>query len=142
MNGDRKSTGTIVHPLTVLEDINVYLGRSNWTDPLYTGEFDEFRVYQGALLDSEVMAGYVAGPDQLPDLTPAPEMAVALDGGNIVISWPAAAQGLRSADQREARPAGQLVVDRANPGGIERSPAGDPADLRRRRLLSVAEELV
>lgn len=93
VNGERRSTAVIVHPLSVLEDINVYLGRSNWTDPLYAGEFDEFRIYQGALLDREVMAGFQAGPDELPDLTPAPSLTVVLDGGNVVISWPATAQG-------------------------------------------------
>lgn len=93
VNGQRTSTGVIVHPLTVLEDINVYLGRSNWTDPLYAGEFDEFRIWSGALLDAEVLAGFQAGPDELPDLTPPPTITVALDGGNVVISWPATAQG-------------------------------------------------
>jgi hypothetical protein len=71
VNGQRVATGPITHPLSVVEDLNVYLGRAQWTDPHFAGEFDEFRVYRGTFLDDEVAATFAAGPDQLPTLAPA-----------------------------------------------------------------------
>jgi hypothetical protein len=91
VNGQRAATGQITHPLSVVEDLNVYLGRAQWTDPLFAGEFDEFRIYQGTFLDDEVALAYAAGPDQLPDLTPAPRLQAAVSDGNIELSWPESA---------------------------------------------------
>lgn len=93
VNGQRVAIGAIVHPLSVLEDINVYLGRSQWTDPYFAGEFDELRVYEGALLDREVALSYAAGPDTLPDFSPPPVLTARIEGDNILIEWPASATG-------------------------------------------------
>jgi hypothetical protein len=92
-DGQRVATGPITHPLSVLEDINVYLGRSQWTDPYFAGEFDEVRIYQGALSDADIAATFAAGPDALPDTEPGtgPTLSVTRSDAGVVISWPAAA---------------------------------------------------
>jgi hypothetical protein len=91
LNGARVATGPISLPLSVVEDLNVYLGRAQWTDPKFAGEFIEFRIYEGTFLDDELAATFAAGPDQLPDLTPAPRLDVRRVDGNLELTWPATA---------------------------------------------------
>jgi len=91
VNGQRVATGPITHPLSVVEDLNVYLGRAQWTDPNFAGEFDEFRVYQGTFLDDGITANFAAGPDQLPDGTPVPTILFGIVDGNLELSWPVSA---------------------------------------------------
>ncbi|MCX8109504.1 MAG: LamG domain-containing protein, partial [Verrucomicrobiae bacterium] len=76
-----------------VEDINVYLGRSQWTDPLFAGEFDEFRIYSGSLTEDQVAATYAAGPLVVPELAPPPTLAARLSAGNLEIRWSATASG-------------------------------------------------
>jgi hypothetical protein len=52
--------------LDFMNDNNVWLGRSQWADELYDGTFDEFRIYDTALSDSEVAASFAAGPVAAP----------------------------------------------------------------------------
>jgi sugar lactone lactonase YvrE len=64
INGQRVATAAATFPLSVIEDRNVWLGRSQFSaDPFLNGLFDEFRIYNGALLDSDVAASYAAGPE-------------------------------------------------------------------------------
>ena len=55
--------------LADLNDINNWLGRSNWTaDANLSGSFDEFRIYDTALTEAQVGTSRLAGPDAgLPD---------------------------------------------------------------------------
>jgi hypothetical protein len=54
------------HQLANLNDVNNWLGRSNWTaDNNFGGSFNEFRMYDHALTASEVAADFVLGPDTL-----------------------------------------------------------------------------
>lgn len=92
-DGQRVATGPIVLPLSVVEDLNVYLGRSQWTDPVFAGEFDEFRIYSGSLTEDQVAMTFAAGPNTVPDLTPAPALTANLSAGNLELRWPAAATG-------------------------------------------------
>jgi hypothetical protein len=47
-----------------LDDVNVWLGRSNWTaDNNLQGDYDEFRVYDRVLTGAEVANDYQAGAD-------------------------------------------------------------------------------
>ena len=50
--------------MTNVQDVNVWLGRSNWTgDQNMAGEFDEFRIYNRALSAAEVQRNTIAGAD-------------------------------------------------------------------------------
>ena len=56
--------------LNNLNDVNCWLGRSNWTgDGSLQGEFDEFRVYSGAFTPSDVQKSFAKGPSTLPNGT-------------------------------------------------------------------------
>jgi len=61
--------GTIVGamdtPVTLGEfiDNNIWLGRSQWGDPLYCGSYNELRWYDTALSAAQIAADYLAGPD-------------------------------------------------------------------------------
>lgn len=44
-------------------DVNVWLGRSQFNDPLATARYDELRVYSHALTIDEAIAGTILGPD-------------------------------------------------------------------------------
>lgn len=49
-----------------LSDVNNWLGRSQWPDPLYDGLIDEFRIYDHALTPAEVSTSSTTGPDPAP----------------------------------------------------------------------------
>jgi len=50
--------------LNEIEDVNNWLGRSNWTgDQNFQGRFNEFRIYSVALTAEQVAESYNAGPD-------------------------------------------------------------------------------
>jgi hypothetical protein len=89
VNGARVGTGAALVPLSGINDVNAWLGRSNWPDPFFTGSFNEFRIHDGFLLASEVAASYKAGPDQ--PLNVRPQLHISLAAGRVGISWPASA---------------------------------------------------
>jgi concanavalin A-like lectin/glucanase superfamily protein len=47
-------------------DINVWLGRGQWNDPLFVGSFNECRMYDTVMSAEDIVASYLAGPDALP----------------------------------------------------------------------------
>src|SRR6185369_582971 len=51
VNGQRVASANTVVPLRGISDVNVWLGRSNWPDPYFNGQIEEFRIYDGALSD-------------------------------------------------------------------------------------------
>src|SRR5262249_51380084 len=95
LNGKRIAAGAATVSLNNIDDVNNWLGRSNWPDPYFNGTFNEFRIYDGPLLDADVAANFALGPDLLPGETPpAPaSLSISFSSGNLVITWPAAAAG-------------------------------------------------
>ena len=91
LNGQRVAIGPAVFPLSLLNEFNDYLGQSQYNDPALQGSYDEFRIYDGALTDSQIAAEFAAGPNTLPGH--AINLTAALVGGQLVISWPANAPG-------------------------------------------------
>jgi hypothetical protein len=92
LNGVRVATGVTTTPLTVINDNNNWIGRSQYNDPYFTGDYDEFRIYDGALSDVAVAASFAAGPDNLPS-APRPTLTATRRGDVLVLSWPASATG-------------------------------------------------
>jgi cytochrome c len=86
VNGQRVSTGPAIIPLNAINDINVWLGRSNWPDPNLNGSLDEFRIYGGVLSGSEVAASYAVGPDAL--FGARPYLDISKAGSNLQLMWP------------------------------------------------------
>jgi hypothetical protein len=79
----------------VLDDRNMWLGRSNWQDPFFNGLLDEFRIYNGFRSDDEIAASFAAGPNALPDSTPRPTLGISLSAGTLNITGPATATGFQ-----------------------------------------------
>jgi len=64
VDGALHNTSSITENLSELNDVNCWLGQSQFTqDPNFEGSIDEFRVYGHALSAPEVAASFAAGPD-------------------------------------------------------------------------------
>jgi len=64
INGKKISEAAWTGPLSAVNDVNAWLGRSQFdSDPELLGVFHEFRVYGAALSDAEVATSFIAGPD-------------------------------------------------------------------------------
>jgi len=77
--------------LNGINDVNVWLGKSQWNDPYFNGQFDEFRIYSGVVSDTAIAASFAAGPDAL--IAPVPALSVVLSGNSVILSWPLNAPG-------------------------------------------------
>ena len=53
-NGALVSSGEVTIPLNQIQDVNNWLGRSNWPDAFFDGQFDEFRIHEGILTDQQI----------------------------------------------------------------------------------------
>ncbi len=63
-DGFQVATMTTAAAMSEINDVNVWLGRSNWTaDGDMAGEFDEFRVYNTVITPADIQRDRVAGPD-------------------------------------------------------------------------------
>ena len=67
-NGVKMTEFNLPFGLGDVNDINNWLGRSNWTaDGNMAGSFNEFRVYSGLMSEAQINASMTAGPDTVPD---------------------------------------------------------------------------
>jgi hypothetical protein len=53
-----------------LPDVNNWLGRSQWPDPLFDGSFDEFRIHDNSIGPDQVALNSIVGPDQIVTVPP------------------------------------------------------------------------
>jgi hypothetical protein len=111
VNGQNVASGLAPIPLTGINDVNVWLGRSQWNDPYFNGQFDEFRIYNGALNDQQVMASYATGADAL--FGPVPKLDVQVSGGSLKLLWPLNAPGFQLEQNGSIAGSGWATV--ANP---------------------------
>ena len=88
-DGRQVSTVTTDDEMSDLNDVNVWLGRSNWTaDSNTQGEFEEVRLYDYALTPGQALGSTFAGPNKLSsEATPVtisaqPQNATAAETGN------------------------------------------------------------
>ncbi|MBN1845556.1 MAG: CotH kinase family protein, partial [Sedimentisphaerales bacterium] len=64
VNGEWIDSIPVTIPLSAVNNLNSYLGRSLYTaDPCLKGALDEFRVYDGVLDGQEILTNYTLGPD-------------------------------------------------------------------------------
>jgi hypothetical protein len=65
-NGVLVASSDTANRLTAIDDVNNWLGRSQWTqDNNLNGGFSEFRIWDGAYSDAQAVANAAAGPDAL-----------------------------------------------------------------------------
>ncbi len=63
-NGEQVQQGETPHRPDQINDVNNWLGRSNWTgDANAEATFDEFRIYSAPLSSEQVLTSFAAGPD-------------------------------------------------------------------------------
>jgi hypothetical protein len=53
--------------LSTMTDNNVWIGRSQWPDPIFDGVINEFRIHDTALLPNQITASFARGPDVIPE---------------------------------------------------------------------------
>jgi len=63
LNGNLLGTSTWPHDLANLYDVNNWLGRSQWNDLMFSGTYNELRIYDIPLSSHWVKAYYEQGPD-------------------------------------------------------------------------------
>ena len=72
-DGTLAGSGDIAFHLSSVEDVNNWLGRSNWTaDDNSNAAYDELRIYNNALSAAEVSSSFAAGPDSVGPPVPPP----------------------------------------------------------------------
>jgi hypothetical protein len=82
-NGQLMGTQGVTIRLGNMNDVNNWLGRSNWTnDANFQGSYNEFRIYDEALDDATVAASFALGPATL---IPEPSAVVLLATGLFVL---------------------------------------------------------
>ncbi|HEV2437680.1 MAG TPA: LamG-like jellyroll fold domain-containing protein [Verrucomicrobiae bacterium] len=92
-NGVLQSVNSsVTAPLSVVSPIEAFIGQSLYNgDPYASLALDEFRIYNGVLSPADVAASQSLGPDQV--LTTNVAITATPSGGNLILSWPAAASG-------------------------------------------------
>jgi hypothetical protein len=63
LNGSAGGVAGFTQSLSTLNDVNNWLGRSNFQDPPLKGSIDEFRIYKTALTGGQVKTSYGFGPN-------------------------------------------------------------------------------
>jgi alpha-L-arabinofuranosidase len=63
VNGQLASSGTFSIPLSSVNNVFSYLGKSLYNDPYLKGSIDEFRIYNSILAPEEIAQHYNDGPD-------------------------------------------------------------------------------
>ncbi len=65
-NGTQAATFDVNYHLSAIEDVNCWLGRSNYTgDNNANASYDEFRIYNSVLTPAQITANFNAGPDTI-----------------------------------------------------------------------------
>jgi hypothetical protein len=54
-------------PVVPLSDVNVWIGRSQWPDPMLNASVNEFRVWSHAITPAQAAGLFAAGPNALPE---------------------------------------------------------------------------
>jgi hypothetical protein len=66
LGGHRVGLDHAGFPLSSINDYNNWIGRSNWPDPFFNGDIDEFRIYRGGMTDAQAALSFAAGPAGIP----------------------------------------------------------------------------
>lgn len=66
LDGALRGSAETTAKLSSLNDVNNWLGRSQFPDETANASWNEFRIWNGALSAAEVQASFVRGPDALP----------------------------------------------------------------------------
>jgi hypothetical protein len=121
-NGVRIADRDVSFHLRQMEDVNNWLGRSQWSgDSNSNVEYNEVRIYSEALTWAEIYGHFLAGPDVPVNDHPALKISAAENA--TVVNWPGNAAGysLRQADDLTAPAPWALVTNvlKSTTNGLE-----------------------
>ncbi len=74
---------------STLPDTDNWLARDEWPDPMFTGSYCDFRIWNGALTSGQVANLYKAGPETVAG----PALKILRSGNQVTLQWPANATG-------------------------------------------------
>lgn len=79
-----------IPPTTMAQFVNLWIGRANWPDPLFTGRMDDFRIYNQALTAAQVSELFIATGGQPVSVDPveAPAVRIFSFDDNIRVELP------------------------------------------------------
>src|ERR1022692_493127 len=89
LNGQLLASGANSRLWSSLPDTDNWLARDEWPDPMFNGNYDDFRIWSGSLTAGQVANLYVAGPNVITG----PALKIVPAGGQVKITWPANATG-------------------------------------------------
>lgn len=125
--GALKASVTTDDPMSDINDVNVWLGRSNWTvDSNMQGEFDEFRIYNRVLAQNEITQNTGVGPDAA---TGAPQ-SITVNVASTNMSFPGPSQqatavvGFAGGLNLDLTASGCIQFESSDPTVLTVSPAG------------------
>ena len=72
-----------------LPDTDNWLARDEWPDPMFNGQYYDFRIWNGALTATQVANLYAAGPEVIAG----PTLQVSATNSQVTLTWPANATG-------------------------------------------------
>jgi hypothetical protein len=86
LNGQLVNSAVNTALWSSLPDADNWLARDQWPDPVFSGQYWDFRIWNGALTAGQVAGLYTAGPE----VVAGPSLNIVASGGNqITLQWPA-----------------------------------------------------
>lgn len=90
-DGQAVASRDVSFHLSDIEDVNNWLGRSQWSaDSNSNVDYDEVRVHSVALAAGDALGHHLAGPNAI---TPRPELMIRRAGNLAVLTWSTSASG-------------------------------------------------
>jgi hypothetical protein len=92
VNGTKvgENENVFLTPAALGPTVNNWLGRAQFNDPLFLGQFDEISIWDGAMSAAQIAARFAQGPDTTPAGV---RLSITRDGANVIVSYPAFAEG-------------------------------------------------
>jgi hypothetical protein len=79
--------GVTLTPASLGPTVNNWLGRAQFNDPFFRGQYEEFRIWDGAMTPAQVAASLAAGPNA--DVGGGVRLRITREtGGRVKLSWP------------------------------------------------------
>ncbi len=107
LDGVFAGSGALHMQLSDLNDLNNWLGRSQFNDPYLTGAYNEFRIWSGAMTEADVLASFVSGPDALDSVPEVNLRVTRTTDGRVRVAWPSSLTGYTL--EVSGHPAGPFV---------------------------------
>lgn len=85
LNGQLVGSSVNTALWSTLPDTDNWLARDEWPDPMFNGQYYDFRIWNGALTGGQVASLYSAGPK----VVAGPRLQISPAGSQVTIAWPA-----------------------------------------------------